>query len=31
MKQLLKSKDAIDKHCSIDEKVNEMKEFLKVA
>lgn len=31
MKQLLKSKDAIDKHYSIDEKVNEMKEFLKVA
>lgn len=31
MKQLLKSKDAIDKHTCIDEKVNEMKEFLKVA
>ena len=31
MKQLLKSKDAIDKHTCIDEKVNEMKEILKVA
>ena len=31
MKQLLKSKNEIDKHICIDEKINEMKQFLKVA